>query len=70
MWKQIGIIGVAGFAYVAQVILRRHWMFYELDRNNYSHNPNFIEHEIPTVYYEPGKLGDHVKEVSSFYYVV
>lgn len=67
MWKQIGIIGFAGIAYVAQIILRRHWMFHELDRNNYSHSAKFIEHEIPTEYYEPGKLGDHVKEVSFFF---
>lgn len=63
--KLVGGLAAVAVAYALQVILRRHWYFIQLKREDFSHKPNFVEREIETVYYEPGKLGEVLTTVWS-----
>lgn len=58
MFKQVGIAAALFLAYGFQVFIRRHWYFAVIKPEDFAHKQNFIEREIETVYYEPGKLGE------------
>ena len=63
MWKQLGIALAAFLAYGLRDMLVNHWYFAQPQRGDYDKKPNFIEREIETVYYEPGKLGEVLPQV-------
>ena len=63
MFKQVGIVLFVVLAYGFQVFIRRHWYFAQIKREDFSFAPNFVERQIETEYYEPGKLGEHLRTV-------
>lgn len=63
MLKPIGIAVALFLAYGAQVFLGRHWYFAEIKPADFSKPHNFVEREIETIYYEPGKLGEVLPQV-------
>lgn len=70
MIKQIGIAVALFLAYGAQVFLRRHWYFAEIKREDFSKPHNFVERQIETIYYEPGKLGEVLPAVCWHMFII